>query len=236
MKISASSVIGKVRHILFDALVTIGDTSDGVAWTNEELLNWISDGQVAISASNPGSCTEYSIYKLSPGAIQTIPDKAYALLDVTRNMGIAGTAPGATVQKIPRASLDNLYPDWHRSSPASVVKGFCYSSDSPEKFFCYPPQPKTNQGYVEVLVATTPTPVSVATQSLSISERYEPALVDYVAYRAFSRNSDNAQYLNLAESFRVRYASATGDSLKMDAAIEGQGGQQPAQPQAKGQQ
>ena len=72
------------RDIIQDVQAELQDV-EGIRWPAAELVNALNDGQRAIVEADPLSTAAEVEFDLAPGARQTIPGAAHALLEVIRN-------------------------------------------------------------------------------------------------------------------------------------------------------
>jgi hypothetical protein len=66
-----------------------------------------------------------------------------------------------------------------------------FDDRDPKHFYVYPPQPAANPGYVEIIYSSAPSAAS-ADGNISIDDVYANALLDYILYRAYSKDADYA--------------------------------------------
>jgi hypothetical protein len=175
-------------------------------WSDSELLTWLSDGQRAIAAISPSLVEQTVVQGLVVGTKQEVPDGAFMLLDVKRNMGEDGATPGRTVTVVTRALLDAFDPNWHASARSSVTKHFIYDPEIPKVYYCWPPS--TGTGNLEVSCAFTPVDLTTLDELIVVDDLYETALFDYVMFRAHQKDSDYSAgetkagiYLQLFQNF-----------------------------------
>ncbi len=155
-----------------------------VRWKEAELLEWLNEGQRAIVVRMPSAYTRTADVNLVAGTKQTIPAGGIKLLEVVRNVD------GDAVLPIERSTLDNQVPGWHTMSKAKGVQHVCYKGDTdPKTFYVYPPN--TGAGQVEMVYSVTP-PDAALGGVISLDDVYQAALVDYMLYRAFSKDSEYA--------------------------------------------
>lgn len=190
------------QTILDRAAIILQDTSN-VRWPAGELLSWLNDGQREIVGLAPDAYTRTENLLLSPGTKQTIPASGIRLIDIPRNMGVTGATPGRAIRPVDRAVLDAQRPDWHSESASTAVKHYTFDRRNPKVFYVYPPQPSVS-GYVEITYSASPPDVS-AGQAISIDDIYANALLDYVLYRAYSKD---AEYTQNAERAQMHYKAA----------------------------
>lgn len=180
MAISVQSILDKVNHILND--------ESNVTYTLNEKLGWLNNAQLEI-ARVPGNNSLTTVIQLAAGAKQAKPADAIAMIDFIRNMGSNGATPGDIIRIIPRGAMDSI-PDWMSGGAADVVEHVVYE---PEKndgiYYVYPPNTGTMQ--IEVTYAKYPATVT-SIGNISIDDEFETAIIDYIAYRAYSKDTDAA--------------------------------------------
>lgn len=202
--ITAESIINKVHDVLQDA--------EGIQWTDQELLGWLNDGQRDIVVLKPNAYVKNDKLKLSEGSKQTIPADGIQLIEIVRNLGTNGLTPGRVITIIDRRMLDSINPDWHTTTSSATVDHFMFTPLDPKRFYVYPPQPSANQGYVEIVYGAYPVDATL-NGVISIDDIYQNALIDYILYRAFSKDSEFAADANRANAHQAAYfASITGKS------------------------
>lgn len=201
--VTTLSIVNKAQLILQDAT--------GVRWPSSELLDWLNEGQREVVLFKPNSFVKNVSIKLAAGTKQALPDDGIQLIDIVRNMGTTGTTPGRSIRITMREILDAQVPNWHDSSMAdSSVKHYMYSHLDPKTFYVYPAQPAINQGYIELVYGASPTNAT-ANGTISIDDIYQSILLDYILYRAYSKDAEYAADVNRAAAHQAAYlASLTG--------------------------
>jgi hypothetical protein len=191
----------RVVYILQD------DTS--VRWTANELVDWLNDAQVACQALRPDSTEEVTSIELVPGAFQDLGQRSAALLNpstkligVTRNTAIEGRR--RAIRLVSRQLMDAVLPNWESSAPATDAVNYMTDPNLPNVFWVYPPAPVPSAQFpammVEVQYSATPTPIQPMNLAgktwrdivgdLSVKDRFMQALVDFVLYRAYLKDSE----------------------------------------------
>lgn len=178
--IVASAILSKVETLLQD--------TTNIRWSEAELLGWLNDGQREICTVKPDASTKVVSVALAAGTKQAIPSDGVAVIKVVRNMGAAGTTPGAAVRKVPMELLDSSLPNWHSATATTTVQHFTVDPRMPRNFYVYPPSVGTTQ--VELLYAATPADVASVGGVISVDDLYATALIDYVAYRAYLKDHE----------------------------------------------
>lgn len=205
--ITAQSVVNKVQVILQD--------TTGVRWPDSELLDWLNDGQREIVLYKPNAFIKNLAVRMAGGTKQSLPADGVQLIDVVRNMGTNGTTPGRAVRITMREVLDSQLPDWHSETPNSVVKHYAYSMLDPKNFYVYPPQPAAGQGYIELVYGASPTDTTLV-GTITLDDIYQNVLVDYILYRAYSKDTEYAADQNRAAAHQNAYIAALTGKAKVE--------------------
>lgn len=175
-------------------------------WPDEELVRWINDSRMAIITRRPQACSQIATVALVSGTKQTIPADGVVLLDVIRNMGTNGNTPGRAIRRTDRQGIDDMQLYWHKASPSSEVSQYTFDDRMPKDFYVYPPAKDGVQ--VELAYAKIPQAITEIGGNLEIGLESMDAVVNYVAYRAKSKDSE---YANAAEA--AAYYGAFNDAL-----------------------
>jgi hypothetical protein len=207
MSVLASVIIDKAAKQLFDL--------NNIKWTRAELLSWLNDGMRQIVLIQPsGSSTTVSI-KLNAGTRQSIPSDGWLLLQIYRNMGTTGSAPGRAIRIISREVLDGFNPNWHTDTPSAEVRNYIYDVQDQLAFYVYPPN--TGTGYIELNYSAQPTNLTAESQAIPIFDVFQSALVDYILYRACGKNADYAPGVQLAQGYLATFTSAVQGKSQSEA-------------------
>ena len=161
-----------------------------VRWTEPEWLRWINDAAAAAIIIRPAARAVTNVLSLVQGTLQTLPANSVQLLDVTRNMAADGVTPGRIVRRVDRQLLDDQNPDWHSTTPAGKIKHYTFEERAPKQFYCYPPAIAGTK--VEALFSQLPPTVTQDTDTLDMGPEYMNALVNYMLYRAMSKDAEYA--------------------------------------------
>ena len=192
---TVAELIIRVRHLLQD---------DGVRWTDAELVQWLNDGQRVIVINKPQANAVTSAFSCAAGVLQELPAGGLQLLDVTHNS--SGTQ--RSIRLVPRASLDAESPTWRAATRGTEVRAYCYDDRTPRVFHVWPPVQATTS--IEIVYSASPAEVTIESTALSLDDVYIPALIDYVAYRAYSKDAEYAQSGARVALHRDAFATALG--------------------------
>ena len=204
MATKISEIIDQVRLVLQDV--------NKIRWQDSELFLWVGSAYREIIAVNPSLGAKVTTHTLSAGTIQALPADGISLIDIIRNMSTTTKKP---VQSIERVVLDNQYPDWH-SAPADSdgIKGYVYDPAFPARFWVWPQATATTT--VELVYAAVPAKPTSLANDLAINDAYSGLVIDYLLYRAYSKDSGNGD-ANLAGNYRQAFY----DSLNVNSSHKG---------------
>lgn len=196
--ITAQSVINKAAIQLTD----IGNTR----WTRAELLDWLNQGQKQIVVMSPSATNKVSVVKLATGTRQSIPSDGWTLLELIRYMGTDGTKPGRAIRVTSRELIDSFNPNWHADAKSAVPKHYIFDAQDQTVFYVYPPN--NGQGYVQLNYSPVPPMITSESTVISVSDTFEPPLLDYILYRACSKDAEYAPGLQLAAGYLQTFMAA----------------------------
>lgn len=203
----ASDIISRARIILND-----GDSS---RWADSELIGWINDGQRAIVVVRPDASATTATVTLVAGTRQSIPSDGIRLMDVMRNMSASGSG-GRVVRNVDRDILDTQDINWHSATQQAVIKNFVYDNRNPKVFYVYPPA--TTAASLEIIYTKNPTDCTTSSSSLALHDIYTDALLNYVLYRAYSKDAEFAANASLSGQYLQIFSSMLGIKTQKDAA------------------
>lgn len=204
MPIPVQDIYDRVIDLLLDA-----DRSQP-RWPDAELVRWINDSRMAVITRRPQASAAIETMQLVAGSKQSIPADGTILLDVIRNMGATGTTPGRSIRRTDRQGIDDMAPYWHKSAATNEVSQFTFDDRMPKDFYVYPPS--RGESHVELSYTKIPAAITAIGGNLEMSLEYMDAVVNYVAYRAKSKDSE---YANAAEA--AAYYGAFTDALGVNA-------------------
>jgi hypothetical protein len=205
MALTAGNIVDRAETILQD--------TTNIRWQSTELLQWLNDAQRQIVLLKPDANPVVESVLLTVGTKQTIPSTGTQFIDMTRNMGASpGTTPGAAITYIRRNILDEQNPSWHSTTASATVQHFTFDNRSPKVFYVYPPSVGTS--YAEIHYANAPTDCLTGS-NLALGDVYANPILDYILYRAYSKDADYAANEQRAAGALKRFYEAL--SLKSTA-------------------
>jgi hypothetical protein len=200
MSVLASAIIDKAAKQLLDI--------SNLKWTRAELLAWLNDGMRQIVLIQPSASSTTASTKLVAGTRQTIPAGGWLLLQIYRNMGTTGAVPGRAIRIVSRELLDGFSPDWHSATAKAEVRNYIYDVQDQLAFYVYPPN--TGTQYIELNYSMQPADLTTESQAIPIFDIFQSPLVDYILYRACSKNADYAPGMQLAQGYLGTFVAAIG--------------------------
>lgn len=209
----ASDVLTPARDALFD----VGATR----WPDNELLRYLSHGQVVIVGLRPDAYSITETLRLAGGTLQNIPAAGTRLLRVVRNRAsvAADAAPGRAVRITSREALDTEDPNWHTRRPSARIEHYMVDPYTPRQFYVYPPAlgttgavPSGGQpaSHIEVVYSANPAAVTSTGATLALADQFLTPLVEFVLYRAFAKDSSAAGNMQRAQMHLQAFAQALG--------------------------
>lgn len=223
MAVSTKDIIDEVADLLID--------SDFGFWGSDEHLVNLNEGMTQIALLKPDASVTASEYQLTEGVRQSLPDgsasfqdasaatlpKATKLVRVVMNMGTDGQTPGRGISIIDLDLMVQTDPSWAVGGEAAEAIHYTYDEKDPKAFWVYPPQPSSNQGYVFVVYNSIPPACAAydAGEDIPLSDEYRQALVFFMLFRAYSKNTDTAD-ANKALQYYDAFKTALGTHNNME--------------------
>lgn len=205
----ASAILAKARVVLQDATA--------VRWLDAELLGWINDGQREIAMARPDLTSKTVSVALIAGTRQALPSDGMMLVKVSRNMGAGGATPGEAIRKVPIDLMDSQRPTWHSETAAAVTKHYLYDPRAPRVFFVWPPATGSTQ--VEIAYSASPVDVATVGTVITVDDVYATPLLDYVLFRAYSKDLELAANVERAAAHRAAFGQAISVKVQTDGAL-----------------
>ena len=212
MAVLASSIIQRAQQLLLDTL--------GVRWDSSELLGWVNDGLRELALYKPNESIRRDAVPLAAGTYQRVAADATQIMLVGCNLkSAAPRVAGRAASRVAREVLDAMHPLWQDSGAFPFVKEakhFCADDVDPGAFYVFPGN--DGSGLLEVIVAVPPAVLTDASQPIGVRDVYANAILDYVLYRAFSKDSEAPSAAERAGGHYAMFSSAIG----IKGTVEGQ--------------
>lgn len=173
-----------VSDVLRDARTQLTDEA-GVRWELGELLAWLNEAQKMIAVRDPDTVTSVFSFACTAGQVRQELGGTYFKLHHV--VDVRAPAPRA-VHRCEREAFERFRPTWF-SDPAGVPENWFSDRYQDTAFYLYPaPVAGTTLG---VAAAAYPAEVG-AGDDIGLPDEYKAALVNYVCFRALSKDADYA--------------------------------------------
>lgn len=218
--VKANEIMRKAQTLLIDP--------EAIRWPLPELADWINSAVKAILIAKPSASTETRTVNLVAGTRQEIPidgdAKPCMFMDARRNINADGT-PGKAISSIAFNRMNAADPDWHSARrKRAIVQHTIFDEHVPEEFYVYPYNDGT--GRIEAVFAVVPKPVEANgdpdsidayEQDIGLPEPYSEPIIDYVCYRAQSKDSTGGEAGRATMHYQA-FAQAIGIKTQVEAA------------------
>ncbi|NBS71209.1 hypothetical protein EBT31_20220 [bacterium] len=129
-------------------------------------------------------------------------------------MGTTGTTPGRAIRIISREILDNFNPNWHTATATAEVRNYMYTNQDQLAFYVYPPNTGTQR--IEINYSTQPTDLTSESEVIPLFDLFQSALVDYILYRACSKDAEYAPGVQLSQSYLSTFVAAVEGKTQIE--------------------
>jgi len=217
----------KVVDLIVRAQTLLQD-EDSVRWTVTELQYWLNDGYRDVLNLRPDSNTLTGEFVCVAGPRQvlttTFPN-ATRLVSVIRNT--APTSNKSGVRLVNKSSLDDQRRGWYAETPTVSVEEYMFDPRQPREFLVYPPA--TSAARLEITYAQIPSPHTLTAQQLTnaattetirIDDSFANALLDYVLYRAYSKDAEQQGNAARAVAHFQAFQNSLGVTAQANAASQ----------------
>lgn len=219
MPIMAAGILTRAATVLQD--------TEHVRWELPELADWLNEAQRAIILAKPSANSVTVALDLLEGTLQSLTEADYLLLlRLPRNLkgAVAPFTGGRAIRPTARDTLDASSPNWHDGDEVTFkaeVRQYIYDEANPREFYVYPGNDGT--GKVEAIVSVLPDMiVTTGTEigayealEIGLPEPYAPVILDYILYRAFSKD-DIAAEVTRARLHYQAFAQAVGIKVQVE--------------------
>lgn len=217
----------KVVDLISRAQTLLQDTTS-VRWPAPELQNYVNDSYREIVNLRPDSNTEVGEFTCVEGARQVLTDtfaSALRVIEVIRNT--AATSAKGAVRIVNRRMLDDQRRNWYAETPTVNIQHYMFDARLPKEFLVYPPaaaEARLEVIYASVPLAHTLTEAQLVnaatTEVIRIDDSYFNAMLDYVLYRAYSKDAEYTANAQRAVAHYQAFQSALGVSAQANAASQ----------------
>lgn len=205
------------------AVETLQDPTS-IRWPVSELVRYLNDGQREIALYRKDSMVTNSTITCVAGTKQSLPPNGASLIEVVRNA--AATGAKKSVRMVNREVLDSQTPGWHNLPGAVDILHFIYDVRDPKTFYVYPPA--TNLAQLDIVYSAYPADIpepadgslyTAVSGNLSVPDIYSNALLDFILYRAYSKDSEYAGNAQRAQVHYAAFANTLGIEIRATIAV-----------------
>ncbi|OBU29321.1 hypothetical protein C0Z01_00505 [Photobacterium kishitanii] len=187
--ISVNTLLTQAATVLVDPLF--------VRWTKPELLYYLNEALSAVITYKPSAVVARANIEVVRNPV-SLPDDAHMLLSIEQIGAVRGPFT-------PIETLDRFYPDWRTSQ--GQPKCWTKATDELTWFWLYPAPDKPTLIKVQYSQLLTATEGS----DLRMAIIYSGMLLDFMLYRAFSKDAENASEAQKAAThYQTFNAALTG--------------------------
>lgn len=217
----------KVVDLISRARTLLQDTTS-VRWALTELQSALNEAYRETLIFRPDSNTLTGTFTCAAGPRQVLTTgfaNATRLVAVVRN--VAATSNKYATHLIDRRVLDGQRRGWYTETPSVSVEQYMFDARQPREFLVYPPA--TTLAQLEVLYAQVPTPHTLTTEQLGnsataevirIDDTFANALLDYILYRAYTKDSEQQGNAARAVAHYQAFQNSLGVSAQVNAASQ----------------
>lgn len=210
----------KVVDLVTRAGILLNDTA-ATRWTKQELLSWFNDAQRELVFARPDLKATYASFSCAAGTKQSLPSTALRLITVQKNT----SGNQRAVTQVARNLLDNHLPSWHKEPQSDEVEHFVYDPMQPKVFWVYPPAQAALS--IDIVYGANPTLVTsaqtdlsdITTTTIEVDDIYANALLDYMLYRAYAKDTNIAGSGQRATMHLQLFQQAVGVKVQVDTAM-----------------
>lgn len=207
MSLSAQSIVRRVVD-------TLQDTTS-VRWPIPELVRYLNDGQREVILYRPDATIKNVSMLCVNGPKQSLPADGAKLIDVIRNSALGSN--NSAIRLVAREILDTQIPNWYGLAGEESVVHYTYDPRDPKVFYVYPPALDTTE--IDVAYSAYPTDITEpadgstyadVTGNLDLPDIYGNIVIDYMLYRAYTKDSEYAGNAQRAAAHYQAFANALG--------------------------
>lgn len=214
------TLVNKAQTILQDVT--------SVRWPVLELQGWLNDSYREILILRPDSNTLTGSFTCAAGARQVITTQfpnALRLIEVVRNLAVASDR--RAVRLVDRRVVDEQRRTWYAETPSVTIQHYMFDPRLPKEFLVYPPATNTAQlelAYAQVPAAHTLTESQLTNPAtaevIRLDDSFANAMLDYVLYRAYSKDAEYAANATRAAAHYQVFQNALGIKGQVEAASQ----------------
>jgi hypothetical protein len=146
------------------------------------------------------------------GAKQVLPPEGLRLIKVEAN-----TVSGEPITLIDVDILNEQVPNWRKTrTETKNIEHYVYDDRDPKHFYVYPTPVDALE--IDLVYSVAPAAPASKGSTITIDDIYFNALVEYVLYRAYQRDTENQANMSRAAAHYSAFDVALSGKIQADAA------------------
>lgn len=193
-------IINQARHITLDTDTALPRQSDA------ELLSYVQEGLQEACVLRPDLFSTVGDMSCIAGQCE----QAITFMDAVSLLDVLCIHAGAAITPFDRTTMDQFRPAW-RTDTVGPAKQWAPLNGDPLAFFIYPPAPAGQ--VLDVRYVRNPAIYALDDTIGDLPAAYQPALADYVVYRAESKDDEHVLTQRAAShyaAFKSKFGVANG--------------------------
>jgi hypothetical protein len=150
------------------------------------------------------------------GAVQTVPESAYRLIDIVCNLA-ADDSQGRAITLVDSTVLDAFSPNWRAGATSATIKHYLFDPRNARRFEVYPPA--SSGAKIQAKLSAVIGAVAQTSDTIGLRDEYMEHLVCFVLYKAYARDMEFAGNAELAASYLSLFNGMLGDKTMADNAF-----------------
>lgn len=196
----------KVRDLVDRVLTALNDP-DADSWSAPELIQYLNEAIDALVMIVPEQYSVIETLQLVTGPKQTLPTGGVRFIRVNRAINTDDSL-GDSAREVSLRALEQHYPNWH-NAPGGLVSEWASDPAEPTTFWVNPPQAPGAPAKAEVEYVKRPEYVDVG-ETLPTDPMYDAAIIEFILYRAFSKDADYAGQDGRAQGHYTKFKELAG--------------------------
>lgn len=195
-------IIKQARYLTLDT----GSTS---RQSDAELLSYVQDGLREACVMRPDLFSTVGDMACTPGQCE----QSITFIDAASLLDVLCIHGGASITPFDRTTMDQFRPGW-RLDAAGPAKQWAPLNGDPLQFFIYPSAPVGQ--VLDVRYVRNPAVYALDDTIGDLPAAYRPALVDYVVYRAESKDDEHVLTQRAAAhyaAFKTKFGAGNGATV-----------------------
>ncbi len=173
------------QTIITQARYELNDTdSSAYRQSNDELVEYVNAGIQEVAKYKPEIFSTLGDMTCTQDQVE----QAITFADASMLLDVVCIHDGRALRRFDRRVMDDFRPNW-RSDTSAAAQQWAPLDNDPLQFYIYPPAPASQ--VLDIRYSRIPTTVALGDTIGDLPETYEPALVDYVIYRAEMKDDES---------------------------------------------